>query len=138
MERTFSEELNKLAEYEREMDDAYDNAFIKSLEHIAINEDIKPEKDFIEFETIWNNYFSIIPIEYYEYDIYGKIIKKIRDGDFNFAEDTYNFIKLTDIIADMIYRYKKLKNMKEYSDTEINCCYRVKKYLTNYLKNIQK
>jgi hypothetical protein len=133
MERTHSELI--AAEYKTHACDA----FIKSMiaEFPRLINPKTPEEDFIEFETIWNKYFTIITTDWYDFDYYCIIVQKIREGDFNFVQYKDTFIELTDIIADTIYHYKKLdkvfnekfNNKKEYSDTELNCCYHVKKNL---------
>lgn len=53
----------------------------------SISSFMKMERNFKMLEEMWVYYFSCLPIEEYEYDIYGKIIDKIRKNDFDFTED---------------------------------------------------
>lgn len=47
---------------------------------------INMERHFKILEEIWVYYSSCLPIEPYEYDIYTKIIDKIRKKDLDFTE----------------------------------------------------
>jgi hypothetical protein len=56
------------------------------------------ERYFKNLEEIWVYYNSCLPIEPYEYDIYGKIIDKIRNNlDFT-EDDKNNILKLINIL----------------------------------------
>ena len=48
------------------------------------------EHDLKILEDMWIYYFSSLNIEPHEYDIYGKIIGKIKNKDFEFTEDDKN------------------------------------------------
>lgn len=57
------------------------------------------ERYFKILEEMWVYYFICLPIEPYEYDIYGKIIDKIRKNDMDFTEeDKNNILKLINIL----------------------------------------
>ena len=65
------------------------------------------KKYFTIFEEIWNYYFSALPIEPYEYDIYNKIIDKIQSQNFNFTEeDKNNILKLVKILIFVCDEYE--------------------------------
>jgi len=57
------------------------------------------EKYFKILQEVWDYYFSNLNIEPYEYDIYSKIIHKIREKEFDFTEqDKNNILKLINIL----------------------------------------
>lgn len=57
------------------------------------------EKYFKILEEVWVYYFSNLNIEDYEFDIYSKIIDKIRKKDLDFTEqDKNNILKLIKIL----------------------------------------
>lgn len=57
------------------------------------------EKYFKILQEVWDNYFSNLDIEDYEYDIYSKIIDKIRKKDLDFTEqEKNNILKLIKIL----------------------------------------
>ncbi len=57
-------------------------------------------KDYFKIlEEMWNYYYSCLNIEPYEYDIYSKIIDKIRKKELDFTEqDKHNILKLIKIL----------------------------------------
>jgi hypothetical protein len=60
---------------------------------------MEQERYFKILEEMWVYYFSCLPIEPYEYDIYGKIIDKIRQNNLDFTEEDKNIIlKLINIL----------------------------------------
>ena len=55
------------------------------------------EKYLKILEEMWIYYFSSLSIEPYEYDIYDKIMDKIRKNDFDFSDDDKkNILNLID------------------------------------------
>lgn len=57
------------------------------------------EKDFKILQEVWDYYFSSLNIEPYEYDIYNKIIDKIREKRLDFTEqDKNNILKLIKVL----------------------------------------
>ena len=59
----------------------------------------KLEKYFNILEGTWDYYFSSLEIEPYEYDIYNKIIDRIRNKDYDFTEDyVNNILKIMSIL----------------------------------------
>jgi hypothetical protein len=93
------------------------------------------ESDMKYFERIWINYMDILPIMPYEFFIYIEIINKIRENDFNFiGENKKIFIKLLELILDVIYRYKNYNDTDEEIskyDLEFACCFRIIQRLKN-------
>lgn len=101
--------------------------------------------DFQLFDKIcWSGYASILPINDYElFDEFAQIINKIRKNDFEFNnQDIKVFNYLVKIIAHTIYRYR---NEEEYDEEHVgetiynaedalNCCYKIKNYLTFLLE----
>ena len=74
------------------------------------------EVDLKFMDKIWNSYFSCLQIEDNEYEIYGKIIKKIRENDLEFSEeDINNILKLIKIfyLECDYYEIKKLEILEE-------------------------
>ena len=60
---------------------------------------METERYFKNLEGMWVYYFSCLPIEPYEYDIYGKIIDKIRKNNLDFTEeDKNNILELINIL----------------------------------------
>jgi hypothetical protein len=50
-------------------------------------------------QEVWDYYFSNLTIEYYEYDVYSKIIDKIRNQELDFTEqDNIHILKLINIL----------------------------------------
>ena len=74
------------------------------------------EKHYKILEGIWVYYFSSLNIEPYEYDIYGKIINKIKNIKFDFTEDDKNnilkLIKILIFVCDE-YEIKILERIEE-------------------------
>ena len=74
------------------------------------------EKYYKILEGIWYYYFSSLEIEPYEYDIYGKIINKIKNKKFDFTEDDKNnilkLIKILIFVCDE-YEIKILEGIEE-------------------------
>jgi hypothetical protein len=98
------------------------------------------KKDLKEFENIWNVYYQLLPINEYEFDIYVKIVNNIRKNEFDFVKDKFCFIELLEIMSFTLYNYKENDNdfevyddEKEYSDKDLNCCYRLKKYFKPHI-----
>lgn len=92
------------------------------------------------FEKIWNNYNISIPYNDYEFDMYMKIIRKIRQNDYDFIDCKNTFIELLDETALTIYyiKYSDLDTSEEEfnpenfnHDLEINCCNNIKKILNS-------
>lgn len=55
---------------------------------------------FDKFQGIWRYYFHSLDIEFYEFDIYVKIIYKIREKNFQFTEnEKINVRNLIKILA---------------------------------------
>ena len=77
---------------------------------------IDMEKYFKILEDIWYYYFSSLEIETYEYDIYGKIINKIKNKKFDFTEDDKNnilkLIKILKLVCDE-YEIKILERIEQ-------------------------
>lgn len=124
-----------LRECEMDQQDSYDDAFTKQMIAMfprLLNKKTQ-EEDFTEFGVIWNKYIDIMPNN----TTFDGIMEKIYNRDFNFSEDKCEFIRLADIVASKLYYYKRLNEkmnaifnpLHEYSDTEVNCCYHVKKHL---------
>lgn len=62
-------------------------------------DDAKKQKYFDILEGCYRYYFSNLPIEPYEYDIYNNIMEKIRKGNYDFTEsDIQNLLKLITIL----------------------------------------
>ena len=57
-------------------------------------------KDYFKIlEEMWDYYYCSLNIEPYEYDIYSKIIDKIRKKELDFTEqDKHNILKLIKIL----------------------------------------
>lgn len=74
------------------------------------------EKHYKILEGIWVYYFSCLQIEPYEYDIYCKIINKIKYNKYDFTEDDKNnilkLIKILIFVCDE-YEIKILEGIKE-------------------------
>lgn len=65
------------------------------------------EKDFKILQEVWDYYFGSLQIEPYEYDIYGKIIDKIRNKELDFTEqDKINILKLINILQFVCDEYE--------------------------------
>jgi len=93
------------------------------------------ESDMSDFERIWIKYMDVLPIMPYEFFIYIEIVNKIRNNDFNFiGENKKIFIKLLELILDVIYRYKNYDNTDEEIikyDKDFACCFRIIERLKN-------
>jgi hypothetical protein len=94
------------------------------------------QDDLNDFVIIWRCYYQLLPINIYEFDIYLKIINKIRNNDLDLTQDKFSFMELLEIMSLTLYNYKENDNdedvyddEKEYSDKELNCCYKIKKFL---------
>lgn len=88
------------------------------------------------FESIWNKYYSILPCELYEFNIYLRIINKIKNNELDFSGYKIGFNKLLKDMSITIYNHKYKDQTEEYNenceythDNELNCCYILKKYL---------
>jgi hypothetical protein len=93
------------------------------------------QEEFNDFAIIWRRYYQLLPINEYEFDIYLKIINKIRNNDLDLTKDKFCFMELLEIMSITIYNYKENDDEEEYDeekiydDEELNCCYQIKKYL---------
>ena len=101
-----------------------------------------------EFITIWNNYFSILPINDYEYDKYVNIIIKLRkESELEFKEKKI-FIELLEIMGNTIYtinncadKYESkygttyYEQTKIYEEQELNYCSRLMNYLEEIIRH---
>ena len=106
-----------------------------------MNNSVKNEKEihFKNFDMIWTNYVNLLPINRIEFDIYMKIIDKIRNNNFDFTEEKYIFLNLIEMISVTLYNFKKYNILprgtkydkkKWYDDdTDLQCCYYVRKYV---------
>jgi hypothetical protein len=94
--------------------------------------------DLKEFELIWRHYCNLLPVNEYEYNLYTKIIYKIRASnmlltklaaplEFTSNEKTH-FIDLLAAMSNTIYSYKK-EGEEDKMDRDLDCCYRIKQYL---------
>lgn len=84
-----------------------------------------------QFEKIWLDYNNILPVQSCEFDIYLKIINKIRKKD-DISDCKKDLIELIDLLILTIYNYK-YKDDENIFDDEINCCYLIKnKYLNDF------
>lgn len=88
------------------------------------------------FESIWNKYYSILPCDSYYFNIYLRIMNKIRDNELDFSGYKISFNKLLEDMSITIYNYKYKDQPGDYdekceyvNDNELNCCYILKKYL---------
>lgn len=85
---------------EDETSDHNEEAIQKDIDALQIELQNKNDVDdykkyFKILEEMWTYYYSSLEIEPYEYDIYGKIIDKIRKNDLDFSEhDKNNVLKL--------------------------------------------
>ena len=74
------------------------------------------KKHYTILVGIWDYYFSSLEIEPYEYDIYGKIINKIKNKKFDFTEDDKNnilkLIKILTFVCDE-YEIKILEKIEQ-------------------------
>lgn len=99
-----------------------------------------------EFIIIWNNYFSVIPIQPNELDKYIIIIKKLRQKSKLEIQEKKIFIELIELMADSIYtinncaeKYESkygttyYQQTKKYEETELNCCSNLINYLESEL-----
>lgn len=96
--------------------------------------------DLKEFELIWKHYYNLLPVNDYEYNLYTKIIYKIRTNNVllnKFAtpleftpNEKKHLIDLLGVMSNTIYSYKK-ENEEEKMDIELDCCNRIKQYLMN-------
>ena len=72
---------------------------------------------FDKFQGIWTYYFHSLDIELYEFDIYVKIIYKIREKDFDFTENekinVRNLIKILAFVCDE-YEIKILNKIEAF------------------------
>lgn len=87
-----------------------------------IDIDIDMEKYFIILQEVWDYYFSNLNIEPHEYDIYSKIIDKIRKKDLDFTkQDKNNILKLIKILQFECdeYEIKILEKIHEKIQQEI-------------------
>ena len=95
-----------------------------------------------EFLRIWNNYFSIISIQPYEFDKFMIIIKKLRQKSKLEIQEKNIFIELIEIMGDTIYtinncadKYESkygttyYQQTKKYEEPELNCCSNLLNYL---------
>lgn len=72
------------------------------------------EKDFKFIEKLWIYFYSSLQIEPHEYDIYNKIIDKIKINEFNFTkDDKINLLKIINILM-LDCDYYAIKNLKLY------------------------
>lgn len=86
-------------------------------------------RDLKEFESIWRYYYNLLPINNYEFDLYMRIMNKIRTNNVNFSSnEKTSFIDLLRVMSHTIYNYKK-ENEEEKMDRELDCCYRIKQRL---------
>lgn len=74
------------------------------------------EKYFKILEETWVYYYNCLEIEPYEYDVYGKIIDKIRNKEFDFTENDknniLNLIRILQFVCDE-YEIKILEKIQE-------------------------
>lgn len=81
--------------------------------------------EFKIFDDIWLEYCDLLPIECYEFDIFIKIITKIRKDDFDFDfKDMKDFYKLLIIMIDTIHsdRQRRIFN-GDYDDNDDELLY---------------
>jgi hypothetical protein len=68
--------------------------------------------EITDFVTIWDEYATLLPVNPYIYDIYVKIIIKLRNNDTNFnIEENKNFCELVELMAEVIYNDKIFTNI---------------------------
>jgi hypothetical protein len=95
------------------------------------------EKQYQIFLSIWNKYYHLFQNEF-ELDMGHQIIQKIKQNNYHFVEEKCYFHEMVSLFSIIIYGYKY--NNDEYfekydkenpylADIELNCCYRLKKYL---------
>ena len=75
------------------------------------------EKDLKQFVSIWENYLSLIPGTPYDFNEYLEIINLIKNNN----PITKDHVKVfTRLIKEIFF---------ECDEQEIDCCFRIKKYL---------
>jgi len=93
------------------------------------------DTDLENFEKVWFNYMDMLQVMPYEFYIYLQIINKMREVGLNFTEeDKKLFIKLLELLLDVIYNYKNYHDTDEKIikyDTDFACCFRIIKRLKN-------
>lgn len=92
------------------------------------------KKDLRELQMIWRNYYNLLPVNYYEFDIYAKLINTIKTNDTDFVRDKMVWLEFLECMALAIYNYKDFSDDvydedKIYDDADIDCCNRIKKYV---------
>jgi len=104
----------------------------------VITKEMIPE--FKIFDDIWLEYCNLLPIGCYEFNIFLKIITKIRKDDFNFnVGDIGDFYKLLSIMIETIHRdrqrmifngdYDDNEDELLYEDKAIIFCNKIKDHL---------
>jgi hypothetical protein len=91
-------------------------------------------KELKNFEKVWNKFYWHLPCDCYEFSMYFEIIQNIRNDNFNFNRTIF-----IDLIYDMLIVIYHIKDIgvdeehynsdKEYSDPDMEICYRVRKFL---------
>lgn len=93
------------------------------------------DTDLENFEKVWFNYMDMLQVMPYEFYIYLQIINKMREVGLNFTEeDKKLFIKLLELLLDVIYNYKNYYDSDAeilLYDEEFACCYRIIKRIKN-------
>ncbi len=90
--------------------------------------------DLKSFQMIWRKYYNLLPVNFYEFDIYAKLVNKIKTNDFDLVRDKLVFQELLNYMTVAIHNYKDLSEeeydeTKVYDDEELMCCQRLKSYL---------
>jgi hypothetical protein len=101
------------------------------------------ESQFKKFNDIWLNYSNISISTPHDFNKYILIIYQIEKNNFNFSEYKNDFINLIEILSTAIlcfkYNYNYFidddvdydENNNYEFDEELNCCYKIKKYLNS-------